>query len=377
MKRYTLAAVTALLVLVPTWHEAIRATAPLYTVEDLGNFGGLVPTLAGINASGQVVGNVSNAFGSQAVRFTDGSGWQALPGLDTAFSVATGINASGDVVGYHVTATGDLRAFRYRDGSGVEDVAPLAGGSITLAFAIDAAGTVVGYGDTPQGMQAFRADPGLPPAALPSFNGGFSIACGMNAAGQIAGYSVTPDGSQQRHADQPRVVERARVSVARRTHGVRLALARSIADGRVGGAAQHDGALHAFLYSDGAGGVDVDTFGSSGSNVEAMAAGLAVGWYTLPDSTTHAFAHNDSDGSFDLKHADFRRGLGAVDFARRQRQRRGRWRRSPQRLARGVPLDACRRRHDGPGHLQPDGVAVGRGAAERTAGRRDDRRQRH
>ena len=66
MKRYTLAAVTALLVLVPTWHEAIRATAPLYTVEDLGNFGGLVPTLAGINASGKVVAtaNVTPSSGA-------------------------------------------------------------------------------------------------------------------------------------------------------------------------------------------------------------------------------------------------------------------------------------------------------------------------
>src|SRR5262245_8055334 len=115
MKRYTLAVVATLLVFVP-WHNSVRATAPLYTVQDLGSFNGQVPTISGINASGQVVGNVPGTTGSQAVRYTDGLGWQALPGLDTTFSVATGINAAGDIVGYHFNAAGDLRGFRYTDG---------------------------------------------------------------------------------------------------------------------------------------------------------------------------------------------------------------------------------------------------------------------
>src|SRR5215471_8275627 len=299
MKRYTLAAVTALLVLIPSWKEAVRATAPLYTVEDLGNFGGLVPTISGINASGQVVGNVSNELGSQAVRF-NGSVWQALPGLDTSFSVATGINASGDVVGYHTNANGDLRGFRYRDGTGVEDIAPLTvNSSFTAAFAIDAAGTVVGYGDTPLGMQAFRADPGLPASPLPSFNGGFSIACGINAAGQIAGASVTPSGAQHGMRIEPGASTALEIQSLDGPNGF-VSLCPIDADGRVGGAAEHGGILHAFLYSDATGGVDADTFGSSGSNVESIASGLAVGWYTLPDTTTRAFAHNDADGSFDL-----------------------------------------------------------------------------
>src|SRR3954465_5492707 len=148
MKRYTLAALAALMVLVP-WHESVLATPPLYTVEDLGNFGGVVPTVSGVNASGQVPGNVaSGEAGSQAVRYTNGLGWQALPGLDSALmSVATGINASGDIVGYRFTAAGEMRGFRYRDGLGVEDIAPLPGGSFTQAFGIGPSGIVVGFGD--------------------------------------------------------------------------------------------------------------------------------------------------------------------------------------------------------------------------------------
>ena len=299
MKRYTLAAVVALLVLVP-WHEAVRATPPLYTVENLGTFAGLVPTITGINASGQVVGNVAGAAGSQAIRYTNGLGWQALTGLGSnVFSVATGLNAAGDVVGFKFGSTGMPTAFRYRDGSGVEEIAPLPGGSFTQAFGIDAAGTIVGFGDSTMGIQAFRADPGLPTTALPSLNGGFAVACGINAAGQIAGYSFTPLGVQ--HAMRIDPGASAAVDIAPLDGAEANSQVCAIdADGTVGGGGQHFGVVRAFRHSDAAGGADLDVFNSTGSNVDAIAAGLSVGWYTLEDGTTRAFAHRDGDGSFDL-----------------------------------------------------------------------------
>src|SRR3954466_10650066 len=132
MKRYSLAAVAALLVFVP-WHSAVRADATFYTVENLGSFNGEVPSITGINASGQIVGNVST-YGSMAVRYSDGA-WHSLPGLDTGLSVAAGINGAGDVVGYHFSSGGQLRAFRYRNGA-VEDITVLPGGSMTFGFGI-------------------------------------------------------------------------------------------------------------------------------------------------------------------------------------------------------------------------------------------------
>jgi hypothetical protein len=308
MKRLTLAVVAALLVLAPL-HETVRATPPQYTVEDLGTFNSLVPHVTGVNASGQVVGYVDAATGPQAVRYTNGPGWEAIPGVDGGgFSVATGINAAGDVVGYYVGDSG-LHPFRYRDGTGVETIAFLEGGMFGVGMAINDAGTIVGASDTgttPGIFQAFRQDPGLLPVALPSLNGGTSIACGVNASGVIVGYSATPEGLQ---------------------HGMRINLDSTVddiappdgatgnvfqacaidTDGVVGGSGDASAVLRAFRSNGGAA-VNLDTFAplSVSSSVDAIASGLSVGWYqTDPidntnELTMRAFAHRDGDGSFDL-----------------------------------------------------------------------------
>src|SRR5262245_38736641 len=296
MKRYTLAAVTALLVLAP-WHEAVRAEPPAYTVENLGSFGGVVPSISGVNASGQVVGNVN---GAMAVRYTNGSGWQALPGVDTGgFSFATGINASGDVVGYRFTPTGLLRAFRYRDGYPIEDLDPLTGGSMTVGMGINDAGDVVGYSDSTGGaFLGFRASPGLPAAALPALGGGFSFACGINTAGQVAGASQLATGGQ--HATRVDFGSAVAQVIVPLNGTVGTAEVCAIdADGTVAGQSTTGAATHAFRNVNGAGSEDLDTFGSVESNVESIAAGLSVGWYKFGGSY-HAFAHRDADGSFDL-----------------------------------------------------------------------------
>ena len=300
MKRFTFAAVVALLVVIPR-HEAVRATPPLYTVEDLGTFNGLVPAITGINASGQVVGTVTTASGSQAVRYTSGLGWEALQGLgSTSMSSATGINAAGDVVGFLFNAQGMPRAFRYRDGAGVEVIAPLAGGSFTQAFGINATGTVVGFGDSAAGIVPFKADPGQAPVALPSLNGGFAVACGVNDTGQVAGYSFTPMGVQHAMRIEPGTLTVTEIESPAGPDASSQVCAIE-ADGAVaGGAADGAGVFRAFRFSAAGTGAILDSFASAGSNVDAVAAGLSVGSYTLEDSTTRAFAHRDGDGAFDL-----------------------------------------------------------------------------
>ncbi len=296
MKGFTLAAVAALLVLAP-WHDSVRAQAPLYAVQDLGSFGGLVPAISGINASGQVVGNVST-FGSMAVRYTQGVGWQSLPGLDTGFSVAAGINANGDVVGYHMNSAG-LFAFRYRNGV-VEDIAPLPGGTTTVGFGINDAGVVTGYSDATNGIVPFVAA-GTIPTAIPSLNGGFAYGCGINASGQVAGVSLTPAGDQHGILVAPGAT--SALDIASPDGPSLLVTACAIdAAGNVGGQFNRaSGKTHAFRYSDTTGFLDLDTVNSSLSNIESIAAGVSAGWYTLADNTTtHAFAHRDADGSFDL-----------------------------------------------------------------------------
>lgn len=297
MKRYTLAAVAALLIFVP-WHRTVRADAPLYTVQDLGSFGGAVPTITGINAAGQVVGNVAT-YGSMAVVYTDGSGWHSLPGLDTTYSVAMGINASGDVVGYHFNADSRYRAFRYHNGV-VEDIAPLPGGTTTQGWAINDHGDVTGYADTADStIVAFVAD-GPVPTALPTLNGDMTVGCGINTSGQVAGFADTPSWSQHGVRIDPGAA--APIDIQSPDGDTQTVGACAIdAAGHVAGQLQRtSGAMHAFRFSDGTGVLDLDTFGSSSSNIESIAAGVSAGWYTLADSTTHAFAHRDADGSFDL-----------------------------------------------------------------------------
>lgn len=295
MKRYTLAVVAALVALTP-WHDAIRADAPLYTVQNLGSFLGEVPTIAGINTAGQVAGNVS-ANGSQAVRYTDGAGWQALPGLDQSFSVATGINASGDVVGWRITSLGQFRAFRYRDIDGLKDIDPLPGGSMTFGFGINDAGDVVGFSNSATGAGPFRAAVGLLAEALPTLSGG--QACGINASGQVAGFANTSSGAQHGiRIDSGATTAVDLASPAGPSLNVTTCAIDS--DGRVAGQAGVTAdVMHAVRFV-GASGVDLDTFGSSSSNVESIAGGLSVGWYTASNGTLRAFAHRDADGSFDL-----------------------------------------------------------------------------
>src|SRR5260221_3817185 len=141
-RRVFAATLATLLFTVPAAHS-LKADAPAYTVEDLGTTSdGLVPTVTGMNASGQVSGYVTLADGTthRAVRFTNGHGgpgWTYLPGLESVDSTATAINASGDLTGYYTTADG-TRAFRYVDGVGVRTIPALPGGTYGIGSAIAA-----------------------------------------------------------------------------------------------------------------------------------------------------------------------------------------------------------------------------------------------
>ena len=62
----------------------VGATAPQYTIEDLGTIDGLVPSVTGVNAAGQVSGFVFTSTGSRAVRFVDPGGWSySATGLES------------------------------------------------------------------------------------------------------------------------------------------------------------------------------------------------------------------------------------------------------------------------------------------------------
>ena len=294
MKRHIFALVVAVLFVVVPTKDIIRASTTSYTVEDLGVIDGLVPNVTGMNASGQVSGYVYAASGPRAVRFT-GTQWEYVPGA-AAYSLAMAINDNGDVAGYHFVPEG-FRAFRYTRSSNVTtSIAPLTGGTFAVGFAINANGVVVGYGDSPSGMRGWRAAPAGPTVMLPTLGGTFSMACGINDNGEVVGSATTAAGHQHPFMVDPDNNVTEIVPFAGAT-GSGHACAVD-ASGRVGGYATSGSVNRAFVFDNGAL-LNVDTFGSTDSNVAAAAAGVSVGWYTV-SNTVSAFVHTDDNGSVNL-----------------------------------------------------------------------------
>jgi probable HAF family extracellular repeat protein len=150
-----------------------------------------------INDRGQVVGWWQE--------FPDGSprdqtGFRYEGGVVTLipfFRVANGINTAGQIVGSIVVKEGDLswtHAAVYKDGN-VIDLGTLEGGA-SEALAINDAGVVVGWADTPAGRHAFRYANGAM-TDLGTLGGATSVASGINSAGTIVGAADRADGSRR------------------------------------------------------------------------------------------------------------------------------------------------------------------------------------
>ncbi len=296
MNRRVFAATLGVLLLTVPTHHSLQASAPGYTVEDLGTtVDGFVPTVTGMNAAGQVSGYVSRPEGFRAVRFTNGVGWTYVPGLESVYSVATAINASGDLTGYYMPA--GLRAFRYVDGVGITTIPVLPGGTYGIGYAITANGDVVGYGNSAAGNRAWRASAGLPPLVPPVLSSTASTACGANETGQIVGSFTTAAGYQ--HAFRLEL-DGSLTDIGTLQGPSSSSSACAIdADGRVGGHSSLGQTTHAFLFSTGAP-TDIDAFGSSFSSVDAISSGVSVGTFTLLSGASQAFVRTDADGMSDL-----------------------------------------------------------------------------
>jgi probable HAF family extracellular repeat protein len=117
---------------------------------DLGTLGGLTSLASGINAAGQVVGDsdTHTANGDQRHAFITGPNGVGMTDLGTlggSYSSAYGINATGQVVGFSSTAaSGDGHVFiTGPNGVGMTDLGTL-GGSYSPAYGINDAGQLVG-----------------------------------------------------------------------------------------------------------------------------------------------------------------------------------------------------------------------------------------
>jgi probable HAF family extracellular repeat protein len=135
-----------------------------YTITDLGRLpGGWDSEASGINNSGQVVGFAVNSnWVIRAFLWQSGTGMQDLGTLGGQVSQAFGINDSGQVVG------SSDHAFLWQSGTGMQDLNRLipAGSGWTLleeATAINDSGCIVGFGLNPAGARdAFLLTPVVP-----------------------------------------------------------------------------------------------------------------------------------------------------------------------------------------------------------------------
>lgn len=182
---------------------ASMCSAQMYTVIDLGTLGGTQSNASGINASGQIVGwsltgtsTVTHAFRTAPNSpINPGSDDLGTPAGASGNVLADGINASGQVAGHSEGFS--ARAFRTAPNrpinSTTDDLGTL-GGDGTVAAGINASGQVVGWSFVGGGglvEHAFRTAPDKPiDPTTDDLNTreGFGNATGINDTGQVVGW---------------------------------------------------------------------------------------------------------------------------------------------------------------------------------------------
>src|SRR5579872_2347282 len=304
MRRYAFATVVLVLVAFP-WRQTPQADTAAYTVEPLGNLatiGSLLPAETGINASGEVVGTVSdNVLGTRAVRYTDANGWEYVPGL-TWGSTAAAVNVHGDIVGT-LRVNSQSHAYRYNAASDtVDDIGLLPNGDFSEALAVNDNGDVAGDGTTTGGQLAFVASRGHVPLVLPDPGGGFAQPCGINNAGQVAMTIVTAQGLVHAARFETNNTYTDAGTLDSNPAGFSLCFGMDQL-GNVGGesSANNSATFPGFRF-DGTTMINVLTGlpGTTG-NIQSLANGNAAGWFnSTVDGLSHAMLYTDANGAVDL-----------------------------------------------------------------------------
>ncbi|HEU4720086.1 MAG TPA: PKD domain-containing protein [Gemmatimonadaceae bacterium] len=261
----------------------------------------------GLNASGQVTGAVKDlptvTLDFKPYRYTPGSGVAPLAGCcDTQWGAD--INDAGVVVGTtQQSLIVGTRGF-VAVGTSFVTLSILPGSSVELAaraFAINAAGQIVGYSPTPSSSRhAVLWSPAGVIQDLGTLGGSNSEAFDINASGQVIGSSQiagdavthfflwsTAGGMQ----DLNTLIGPAITSVLEINDAGQITGTYTTASGQ----------SHAFLYTPGSGLRDLGTLGGATSAPTGLNnLGQVVGTSTTAAGATHAFLWTPTDGMEDI-----------------------------------------------------------------------------
>lgn len=252
--------------------ETSRAFLYDGTMHDLGGFGGIFAGAHAINAAGQVVGYAKTPKGHDHaflwIPKAKSPGQGTLVDLGTLpqgiSSVATGINAQGQVVGYSNDADSFGHAFLWSPSSPgahvgtMVNLGTLPGEQYASAYAINDSGVVVGEATIGPDAHAFVWTPTAPNgttgtmANLGSLGGSWSRAIAINGAGDIVGVAEGPAPESFDHAFLYRdgTMYDLNTVLSSELEGVVLTTAYGITDsGQIVGGATVDQHSHAFMLS--------------------------------------------------------------------------------------------------------------------------------
>ena len=180
------------------WFTVCRAGTPLYSITDLGTFGGAQSSANAINNLGQVVGRAdltnSSPVWAHAFLYTNGVmtdlgvlGTYTSGPATVSSSTAFGLNNNGEIVGQSSTASGAMHAFAFNKGA-MTDLGVLPGTQQSTARAVNDNGQIVGW-TIPAGPQhAFLYENGTM-SDLGTLGGTASFAYSINNSGQVVGDS--------------------------------------------------------------------------------------------------------------------------------------------------------------------------------------------